>query len=419
MLNRRRTFGVEIEMGSSHPRYDRWAGDGLVSDLLEFMASNGVNVYDAEDFDNYGGYTHDHTDRWKLVTDSSCGWEFVSPILNGEHGLAEVEEVARLLSAFGMKVNRSCGLHVHHDVSTLSAEQLKNMRMLYSGHMFQISRLFPMSRRIGGYQEMFDYMQDKNSVYGNSWDFVGQRATLDGNQYAPYRPSSRFRGNERIYDWYKSCMSGNVRAFAAATVQDFMGHSLASGMGRNVPINFGAFRRQGTAEFRQHQGTLVGRKITDWVRVSQSFVEGGVARRFEPIVQTHSSSDSSEKALLKALGLADAKARSGSAGLQATYEAMNRMIRRAKGQGYYDDTNNLPPRYFVSMDDQWKTLAVFQSWSAGSANKAVSSEIPSFGIDGGRPNRHLDWNGDYDRWISSLHPNEASRISEPQLAEVV
>ena len=97
-----RNFGVEIE--AYNCTRDRLARE---------LTAAGIRV-------EVEGYNHtDHTDHWKLVTDSSLHgnntFELVSPILHGEQGLEELEKVCWVLDLCNAKVNDSCGLHVHMD----------------------------------------------------------------------------------------------------------------------------------------------------------------------------------------------------------------------------------------------------------------------------------------------------------------
>ena len=94
-----RNFGIEIE-----------AYNCTRERLARELTAAGINV-------QIEGYNHtDHTDHWKLVTDSSlCGnnpFELVSPILHGEQGLEELEKVCWVLDLCNAKVNDTCGLHV-------------------------------------------------------------------------------------------------------------------------------------------------------------------------------------------------------------------------------------------------------------------------------------------------------------------
>ena len=76
---------------------------------------------------------------WNAQSDSSIqcergyvGIEFVSPKLQGEDGLAQVEKVCEWLNSIGAKVNKSTGLHVHCGVDKLDAAALARLIALVS-----------------------------------------------------------------------------------------------------------------------------------------------------------------------------------------------------------------------------------------------------------------------------------------------
>ena len=99
-----RNFGVEIE-----------AYNCTRERLARELTAAGIRV-------QVEGYNHtDHADHWKLVTDASLHgnntFELVSPILHGEQGLEELEKVCWVLDLCDVKVNDSCGLHVHMDAA--------------------------------------------------------------------------------------------------------------------------------------------------------------------------------------------------------------------------------------------------------------------------------------------------------------
>jgi hypothetical protein len=65
-----RRFGVEIEFLST-----------ITTDqALASLRAAGIRV-------EFEGYSHATTPHWKIVADGSCGYELVSPVLEGEAGL--------------------------------------------------------------------------------------------------------------------------------------------------------------------------------------------------------------------------------------------------------------------------------------------------------------------------------------------
>lgn len=109
-----RHFGIEIE-----------AYNCTRERLARELTAAGINV-------QVEGYNHtNYRDHWKLVTDSSLNgdnsFELVSPILQGEQGLEEVEKVCWVLELCDVRVNDSCGLHVHMDAATFDLATWKTL----------------------------------------------------------------------------------------------------------------------------------------------------------------------------------------------------------------------------------------------------------------------------------------------------
>jgi len=98
------SFGIEIEM--------------LIRDRQELerkLNAQGVAAYQT-------GYDHSRTNSWKIGNDSSIrpepGYEpveLVSPKLFGAHGFLSLKGVLAAANETGVKVNASCGFHVHVD----------------------------------------------------------------------------------------------------------------------------------------------------------------------------------------------------------------------------------------------------------------------------------------------------------------
>jgi len=89
--------GVEIEFTLDEGVF--------ASDIRENLSLNGIEVREES-------YNHQTRPWWKLTTDSSCGWELVSPILTGTTYRSTRAAMSSILNAGGA-VNRNCGFHVH------------------------------------------------------------------------------------------------------------------------------------------------------------------------------------------------------------------------------------------------------------------------------------------------------------------
>lgn len=180
---------------------------------VEVLTAVGINV-------SYEGYTHQVMSSWKIVTDGSVtgtgtgrgtGLELVSPILKGEEGLVQLEKALNALDAAGAKVNTTCGLHVHIDTNGMDSTQRKNFFNSYVRNQDLMDRLVSRSRR--------------NNSYANRYNSVQVETYAD----------------------------------AAATGR--------GGNGRYFTVNTCSLPKYGTLEFRQHQGTLNGKKAVAWVQM--------------------------------------------------------------------------------------------------------------------------------------------------------
>ena len=202
-----RSFGVEMEV--EHSSYD-----GVIR---EFQARN-LAI-------SFRGYTHETTRYWKIVTDGSVrgGFEVVSPVLRGERGMRELKVACEALQAAGAKINKTCGLHVHHGVSDLAKDEIVRVAKSYSAMQTSIDEIMPSSRK-----------------------------TATSNHYC--QPLSRhdFELMDRV-----------------TTLSDFVSY----GGSRYRTVNLCSFPRIGTIEFRQHSGSVEFAKISAWIRFGQALIE--------------------------------------------------------------------------------------------------------------------------------------------------
>ncbi|MFZ5852271.1 MAG: amidoligase family protein [Actinomycetota bacterium] len=198
-----RRFGVEIEcFGIS--KYEAHAAI--------HAADVSVEVED---------YNHRTVGHWKIVHDGSVsgsGLEIVSPPLSGPAGLEDVRTVMTALREAGATVNRSCGLHVHHEIVDLTGDQIAALATAWHTNQAAIDLLVARSRR--GQQEYIGPFQDNELP--DLLAYLRQRQV------------------------------GYVTRY------------------RN--LNFQSYPRYGTVEVRQHQGTLSGDKAVAWIRFTQALI---------------------------------------------------------------------------------------------------------------------------------------------------
>lgn len=219
--NTDRQFGVEAEFFNITP-----------DQAVAALAAVGINA-------SYYGYSHEIVSEWKIVTDASVsprgtgrgtGLELVSPILKGEEGLADLAKALDALHQAGAKVNTTCGLHVHVDTAGMNGMQRKNFFNSYTRNQGVMDRLVSKSRR-------------NNTAYCR-----------------PY--------NDHNIDGFGSAIeSGNV------------------GTNRYYTVNIVSYSKYGTIEFRQHQGTLSGKKAVAWVKMLLALATTAQASTTEGFVQ--------------------------------------------------------------------------------------------------------------------------------------
>lgn len=186
-------------------------------------------------------YNHRVGRAWKVTTDASLSGvacEVVSPPLDDP---AQVTKAMDALRAAGATVDLQCGLHVHHEVTDLSGEALGRLVEMYAGHQGTLDSLVSRSRR------------------GGQWAAHFRNGEADALAY-------RFRRAIRDGD------DATARRRAAA----------AEGIGgrpqsRYRVLNVHSYGTYGTLEFRQHQGTLSGRKAEAWIALGRAMIQAAAA----------------------------------------------------------------------------------------------------------------------------------------------
>jgi hypothetical protein len=221
-----RKFGIEIEMAGNA---------NTMQAVAAALVAEGVPCIVA-------GYTHATSPTWKIVRDGSvvgCSnpMELVSPILDGEEGMAQVKLVGQILSRIGCSVNRSTGLHVHVDARDLSVEQIKNVLRIWVKYEANYDSIMPASRR-------GDSCYYARSVVG----------ALGGSVDAAFDRIARMRATD--------------------------GRSMAHAMGgRYFKVNLESLVRHGTIEVRHHAGSVDPVKLEMWARTVNAIVCRAAATR--------------------------------------------------------------------------------------------------------------------------------------------
>lgn len=212
-----RRFGVEIE-----------AHNITREALASALRQAGIEV-------EVEGYNHYSRPHWKIVTDASLSgtntFELVSPILEGQAGLNELEKVCRVLKQKNAYINRTCGLHIHFDAQAIGLDHTKSILINYAHYEAVIDSFMPNSRR------------------GNS-------------------------------NGYCQSLRSQTRRIESARSMNALVDSVLTN--RYYKVNLQSYTRHKTIEFRQHSGTIEFEKISTWVLFLHNLVEYSRSKRVEP-----------------------------------------------------------------------------------------------------------------------------------------
>lgn len=271
-----RKFGLEVEFVGVTPQR-----------AADIVTASGTPC-------RFEGYNHIDHARWKIVTDGSVvgvGGELVAPPLSGEAGLREVADVLKAMNDAGVGVNRSCGLHVHADVSDLTAADMANVVVRYARFEVEIDRFMAPSRR------------GDSAHYARS--LIGKTPT----------------GST------KEAVARSIRADVYGTDRYFK-------------INLRSYLRHGTIEFRQHGGTTNATKISNWIRFVTQFVDasktaapaGGTIRQHLSVVL--SRSENRIIAALQAAGMGGVDGHALATGAGLGFESMRSAISHLRRKGF-------------------------------------------------------------------------------------
>ena len=213
-----RIFGVEMEItGPSASTIIRALVDAGIG-----MNSRNVSRMQELPYD----HTNTESNVWTLKHDGSVsgyGLELVSPKMSGENGFNMVRTVCRVLNEIGATVDRTCGMHVHHDFRGLNSNDIRTQVLYFLDRQDSIMRMVAPSRR--------------TNHYSHGWS-ADQIENFRNAQLSPYS----------------------------------IGH-----YGVRGSINLGAFGIHGSVEIRAHGGTVNADKIIAWIKFGQALFAAAVA----------------------------------------------------------------------------------------------------------------------------------------------
>lgn len=208
-----RKFGLEVE---THTQVDL---DSIISQLRD----RGLTVNDQR-----RNYFHSDGQGWDVKRDSSCGYEFASPILSGEAGIFDAKlAVEKIRDVCVNACNSSCGLHVTVGIEDHSDEDIKRL--------------------------VIAYLRAQDHFYAEC------NPARANNHFCKKNPTSQL---DRIIN----ARSAND---AMRLAGGFEGHG-----DRYHGMNWTRVRSRKCIEFRMMEGTVAIRKVGAWIRMCVGFVDG-------------------------------------------------------------------------------------------------------------------------------------------------
>lgn len=220
-------FGVEMEL--------------LVPDLVNIrrhLKEAGINIVIPDS-------THEVVNGWKLVRDSSIresrgytGYELVSP---PSSDFKELEIICKILKEHGVKTNKSCGLHVHHDIHELKRQQIIRIYEFYNK-----------------YERLIDLMHHQSRDCNHFCQSIGLIINI-------------VRDCETKEDLLKKIAGKGISTYYASC--------------RYYKINLRSFLYYGTIEFRHAGSSIDFNEIKDWIIFTHKIVERSlqIGNDIEPI----------------------------------------------------------------------------------------------------------------------------------------
>jgi hypothetical protein len=183
-------------------------------------------------------YTGRSYDQWQVKTDGSIigqdGFELVSPVLEGELGIAHVRIACQVLKNAGAEVNTSCGFHVHHDASDFGIRHFRNLFKRFVKHEAAMDSIMTANRR------------------GNNNRYIGSMGAASD--------MADITVQARLWARIERCRSVNQL-------------SNEWNNNRYLKLNLQSFFRTGTVEFRHHHGTVNGEVVERWIRFTAGMVQ--------------------------------------------------------------------------------------------------------------------------------------------------
>ena len=252
-----RTFGIELETVSRIPRHE----------IAINMRRAGLNAVEAQ----YSGHEYS---KWQIKPDCSirtdsthehCA-EMVSNVLQwNDSGRRAVKTACDAIKR-DVKVNRSCGFHVHVGASDLSREGIARLKRLWNAVERVVTSSLPRSRRGGRWCKRGSSAYDR--YYALNLTPLSMKGTVE------FRAHSATIDPAKIISWINFCVG--IVEFAASTkaLPEFIIPSNGSTDGETI-----------RSSYTPRAGSIMETVFESIINESLSF-----AQTYEKVIVNHPSS---------------------------------------------------------------------------------------------------------------------------------
>tara|TARA_R110002020_G_scaffold51921_2_gene146466 strand:+ start:4681 stop:5706 length:1026 start_codon:yes stop_codon:yes gene_type:complete len=255
-FNNELAFGVELEI--LIPRD--------VSRDTIIMALNQHNIECHEE-----AYGHDTVEYWKMTTDCTVKPlsfsynyygenELVSPKLYGWAGKMELKKVLEILNEFGCIVNKTCGTHVHHDVTDMMLKSKEVVNTFLNTLVKTVIKYEHIIYRL--------IAPSRLKKIGTGYWTIPARVIFGKRTYAELLTVKNISKTieDNLRDDCDRKYQNNGPGVGTGTTPYSTQQNRYSG------LNLKNIWTRGSVEFRYHQGTLNFEKLWSWIVFTQSFI---------------------------------------------------------------------------------------------------------------------------------------------------
>lgn len=176
-FNCNRKFGIELEFNRPCEK------------KLEKIIKNNSK----EKTESHSYITNEDNNYWCCKTDSSCGYEIASAVMNGQKDMYKIKKILEALKRENVIYNNKCGLHIHINISDFNNKNITNTILWWikSEHIF--FSMLPKHRRINEYCYPINLYLNQEKINQKKIDFfLCERNGINGSNVRLHKNNSRF-----------------------------------------------------------------------------------------------------------------------------------------------------------------------------------------------------------------------------------